>query len=85
LAETKPSVEHLQQQLQLAEAAGDPWKQGIALNNLGDFFKNRNEQATARQYFQRALQFFTALADLERKATVLHNLGGSYLASKDYA
>ncbi|HKW75320.1 MAG TPA: tetratricopeptide repeat protein, partial [Terriglobales bacterium] len=65
MPETKPSIEHLQQQLQSAEAAGDPWKQGIALNNLGDLFKNRNEQATARQYFQRALEFFTALADLE--------------------
>jgi tetratricopeptide (TPR) repeat protein len=85
LGEARPSLEQLNEQLRQAEAAGDPWKQGIALNNLGDYFKNQNDQARAREYFQHALQFFTALADQERKATVLHNLAASYLATKDYA
>jgi tetratricopeptide (TPR) repeat protein len=83
LADEKTTLAQLTDQLRTAELAGDPWKQGIALNNLGDFYKNRREHAKAVSYFQKALQFFTALDDQEKKAAVLNNLGGTYLEARE--
>jgi tetratricopeptide (TPR) repeat protein len=84
LAEPKPSLEQITEQLRQAEAAGDPWKEGIALNNLGDYHKDRRETTKALEYFQKALDYFTALDDVEKKATVLINLGGTYADAKQY-
>ncbi len=80
----KPSLAQLTELLQSAEAAGDPWKQGVALNNLGDLYKNRREHGKALEHFQKALQFFTALDDKEKKAAVLNNLGGTYLEAREH-
>jgi tetratricopeptide (TPR) repeat protein len=80
-----PSIEQLLEQLRQAELAGDPWRQGIALNNLGSHYKDRRDTGKAVGYFQRALEFFTALDDREKKATVLTNLGGTFLDCRDYA
>jgi tetratricopeptide (TPR) repeat protein len=76
--EAKPTLEQLDQHLKAAQSAGDPWKQGIALNNLGTYYKERRETAKAAKFFVKALEFFSVLQDLERKATVLNNLGGTY-------
>lgn len=84
MPDPKPNVEQLQEQLRQAELAGDPWRQGIALNNLGSYFKDCRETGKAVNYFQKALDFFTALDDREKKATVLTNLGGTYLDLRDY-
>jgi tetratricopeptide (TPR) repeat protein len=84
LADEKTSFAQLTDQLRTAELAGDPWKQGIALNNLGDLFKSQREHAKALAHFQKALQFFTALDDQEKKAAVLNNLGGTYLDAREY-
>ena len=85
MPDPKPNLEQLQDQLQQAELAGDPWRQGIALNNLGSYFKDLRETGKAIAYFHKALEFFTALDDREKKATVLTNLGGTYLDSRDHA
>lgn len=84
MPDSKPTIEQLMDQFRQAELAGDPWRQGIALNNLGSHFKDRRETGKAVDYFQRALDFFTALDDREKKATVLTNLGGTYLDCHDY-
>lgn len=84
MADSKPSLEQLTDQLHQAELAGDPWRQGIALNNLGSHFKDRRETGKAVDYFQKALDFFTALDDREKKATVLTNLAGTYLDCRDF-
>lgn len=84
MPDPKPNIEQLQEQLRQAEVAGDPWRQGIALNNLGSYFKDRRETGKAVDYFQNALGFFTALDDREKKATVLINLGGTYLDLRDF-
>jgi len=84
VTEAKPSLEQLRDQLRQAEAAGDPWRQGIVLNNLGSYFKEKRETATALQYFHKALEFFTALDDAEKKGTVLVNLGGTFLDARDH-
>ena len=78
MPEPKPSLEQLTDQLRQAEAVGDPWKEGIALNNLGDYHKDRRETTKAIELFQKALEYFTALDDAEKKATVFNNLGGTY-------
>jgi tetratricopeptide (TPR) repeat protein len=84
LADEKTTLAQLTDQLRTAELAGDPWKQGIALNNIGDYYKNRREHAKAVTYFEKALQFFTALDDQEKKAAVLNNLGGTYLEAREH-
>jgi tetratricopeptide (TPR) repeat protein len=84
VADPSPSIEQLQDQLRQAELAGDPWRQGIALNNLGSYYKDCHETGKAVDYFQKALDFFTALDDREKKATVLTNLGGTFLDCRDY-
>jgi len=77
-------LEQITEQLRQAESAGDPWKAGIALNNLGDYYKDRRETGKALEHFQKALEYFTALDDAEKKATVLINLGGTYLDARQY-
>jgi tetratricopeptide (TPR) repeat protein len=84
LPEAKLTLEQLSEQFRQAELVGDPWKQGIALNNLGSYYKDRREFPSAVSYFQKALEFFTALDDNEKKATVLINLGGTYLDQKEH-
>jgi len=84
LPEAKLTLEQLSEQFRQAELAGDPWKQGIALNNLGSYYKDRREFPNAVSYFQKALEFFTALDDNEKKSTVLINLGGTYLDQKEH-
>ena len=84
MPDPKPTLEQLIEQLRQAELAGDPWRQGIALNNLGSHYKDAREIGRAVEYFQKALGFFTALDDREKKATVLTNLGGTYLDSREF-
>jgi tetratricopeptide (TPR) repeat protein len=84
LPEAKLTLEQLAEQLRQAELAGDPWKQGIALNNLGSLYKERREYPKALTYLHRSLEFFTALDDNEKKATVLINLGGTFLDQKEH-
>ncbi len=84
MPEPKPSLEQITDQLRQAQAAGDPWKEGIALNNLGDYYKDQRETAKAVEHFQKALEYFTALADHEKRATVLNNMGGTYVDDKQY-
>src|SRR6516225_9060079 len=55
LPEPKPSLEQITEQLRQAEAAGDPWKAGIAYNNLGDYYKDRRDTAKALEHFQKRL------------------------------
>ncbi len=85
LPEAKPTLEQLSEQFRQAELAGDPWKQGIALNNLGSYYKDQRDFPHAVKYLSKALEFFTALDDNEKKATVLINLGGTFLDAKDHA
>jgi tetratricopeptide (TPR) repeat protein len=84
LPDTKPTLEQLNQQLLAAEGAGDPSKQGIALNNLANHYKESRDTAKAAEYFLKALDFFSVLQDMERKATVLNNLGGTYHDAGQY-
>lgn len=84
MQDPKLSIEQLEDQLRQAELAGDPWGQGIALNNLGSHYKDGHETGKAVHCFQRALDLFTALDDGEKKATVLTNLGGTFLDCRDY-
>lgn len=84
MADPSPSIDQLQDQLRQAELAGDPWRQGIALNNLGSYYKDCHETGNAVDFFQKALDFFIALDDQEKKATVLTNLGGTFLDCRDY-
>ena len=83
MPEAKPTIDQLAEQFRQAELAGDPWKQGIALNNLGSYYKEQRDFPYAIKYLQRALEFFTALDDNEKKATVLINLGGTFLDQKE--
>ncbi len=47
MPEAKLTLEQLSEQFRQAELAGDPWKQGIALNNLGSYYKDRREFPSA--------------------------------------
>src|SRR5215470_7461700 len=82
--EAKPTLEQLKQHLRAAQSAGDPAKQGIALNNLGTHYKELRDTGKAAEHFLKALEFFSLLQDSERKATVLNNLGGTYHEAGQY-
>jgi len=77
LQDAKTNLEQLNEQLRLAKTAGDPWKEGIALNNLGSYYKENKDPGKAIEYFQKALEYFSVLQDSEKKAAVLNNLGGT--------
>src|SRR5947209_8270684 len=75
LQDLKANLDQLNEQLRLAKSAGDPWKEGIALNNLGSYYKENKDTDKAIEYFQKALEYFSVLQDVEKKAAVLNNMG----------
>ena len=79
LGEARPSLEQLNEQLRQAEAAGDPWKQGIALNNLGDYFKNQNDQARARELLADCEHLAIEIDLNKRDFATLHGHGNPVL------
>src|SRR5258708_25220591 len=79
VVEPKPSFEQLTEQLHQAQAAGDPWKEGIALNNLGSYCKDQPYTTKAVENFKNALEYFTAMSVAEKQVTVLNNLGSTYV------
>src|SRR5205807_8134299 len=84
LQDSKANLGQLNDQLRLAQMAGDPWKEGIALNNLGSYYKEIKDTGKATEYFQKALEYFSVLQDAEKKATVLNNLGGAFHDARQY-
>lgn len=75
MPDPKPNVEQLQEQLRQAELAGDPWRQGIALNNLGSYFKDCRETGKAVNYFQKALDFLRLLTIAKKRPQYLPTSG----------
>ena len=65
-------------QLRLAQQSGDPLREGIALNNLGGYYKDRRETAKAVDHLKKALEYFSILQDFDKKAAVLNYLGATY-------
>src|SRR5215813_10150654 len=89
--EAKPTLEQLKQHLRAAQSAGDPAKQGIALNNLGTHYKELRDPGKAAEHFLKALEYF-ALAlgtygSLDQpfgEGMAVNNLGGVHLMLRHY-
>lgn len=65
----------LDEGLALAQADGDPFRTGFALNILGDLARCQQRYAEALVYFERSITYFREIDAQRDLASVLRNLG----------
>lgn len=78
LGEKEKAFEYLSQSLVLRRSVGDKIGEARTLNNLGLTFDDTEPQKSI-EYFQKAIEIFTANGFESETATILNNIGAAYL------
>ena len=74
------AMQHLEQALKLAKAAGDAWEEAWSLNHMGRLYASMGEKERASSYYEEVVTRAQANKDRVLQAAVLNNLGWIYSA-----